>query len=233
MKLKRSVFYVFLLTFVMAAFVASVSAAKSPTGNGSESGKHYTLNFLGKKWNKGDFADTVGNPVVKNDNGHRIFVKLEGKTRILLQKAPEGESFNVIDADGTDGKAIFQLPDPDPVIVENEFVSADYTVYIRMLGKPSGQADMNSGFIDEYGVAWISLETIQLRQDDSGTVSRKSPPKFEDVTKELFTIYIDITDDGVDNPQRYGIFDNELYQYFWDYNNSGLRHVQIRFYPVD
>ena len=102
-------------------------------------------------------------------------------------------------------------------------------MYIRVLGKPDGWADMWSGFTDENGTDWLSLEVIELRQS-GGKVNRQSPPKFVDVTKELTTIYVDMDGDSI--PERYGLFDNALWEYFWDYDNHGLRHVQLRFYPV-
>ena len=66
--------------------------------------------------------------------GHRIFVPLEGKTRILLAEAPEGQSFAVLDANGTKGPAKFQLPNPDP---DGDGTTV-YSVYARALGKPGG-----------------------------------------------------------------------------------------------
>jgi hypothetical protein len=228
---------------IIAGGLVAVNAGNNNNGNGAPSGHHYTLNILGKDWDNGNYADTDLNPVIRDDNGRRIFVKLgrEGamqKTRILLQEAPIGESFDVIDADGTDGKAIFQLPKPDTIVddggtpydpSDDTVTSANYYAYIRILGKPEGWANMYSGFIDEYGNPWLSLEIIELRQV-GGDVNRKSPPKFVDVTKELTTIYVDITNDDIYNPQRYGLFDNALWDYFWDYDNYGLKHVQIRFY---
>jgi hypothetical protein len=99
-------------------------------------------------------------------------------------------------------------------------------VYIRALGKPDGTTDMWSGFIDEYGNEWLSLEVIELSRG-------KGKSSFEDVTKELTTIYVDITDDGIDNQLRYKLFDNELWEYFWDYDNitterlvEELEHIQ-------
>ena len=166
-------------------------------GNGAPSGSHFNLNLIGMSTEKQGEMD--------NNNGHRIFVKLIGKTRILLQ---EGD-FAVIDADGT------------TYVPEN----AKYKVYIRALGKPGGNAHMWSGFIDEYGNEWLSLETIELSRS-------KGKSTFQDITKELTTIYVDITDDAVDNPVRYKLFDEELWEYFWDYDNNGLRIVQLRFYPV-
>jgi uncharacterized protein (DUF2249 family) len=47
---------------------------------------------------------------------------------------------------------------------------------------------------------------------------------------ELTTIYVDITDDDTDNPVRYNLFGNNLWEYFWDYDNSGLKLLQMRIY---
>lgn len=82
---------------------------------------------------------------------------------------------------------------------------------------------MWSGFIDEYGNEWLSLEVINLSRG-------KGKSSFEDVTKELTTIYVDMDADST--PERYKLFDEELWTYFWDYDNNGLRIVQLRFYPV-
>lgn len=205
---------------IFAGGLVAVQGGNDNNGNGAPSGHHYTLNLLGKNWDKDES--------VMDNNGHRIFVGLGNdeqmvKTRIHLF---EGD-FNVLDCDGTDGEAAFQLPEPDTVVVDGEVVSANYYVYIRVLGKPEGWAEMYSGFTDEYGGEWISLEKITLGQTGQ-QVNRKSPPKFVDVTKELTTIYVDMDGNGV--PERYGLFDNELWSYFWDFDNNGLRHVQLRFY---
>lgn len=223
---------------IFAGGLIAVQGGNDNKGNGAPSGPHYTLNILGKDWEKDE--DTS----VYDNNGHRIFVRLDGKTKIWLTN---GTDFNVIDADGTDRHAEFQLPKPDTIVdnggtpddpSDDTVIGSRYYAYIRILGKPEGWADMYSGFINESGVQFLSLEVIELRQyesDGSGNpnhklVTRESPPKFEDVTKELTTIFVDITDDDVYNPQRYGLFDDELWDYFWEYDNHGLKHVQIRFY---
>ena len=74
------------------------------------------MNIIGVPKNK-----TVS---MDGNNGHRIFVPLSGKTKILLK---EGDTFQVLDANGTDGEAIFQLPDPDP---DGDGVT-EYSVYVR------------------------------------------------------------------------------------------------------
>ena len=127
----------------------------------------------------------------------------------------------------------------DPDVLPDTLVSAAYSVYIRVLGKPQGWAEMYSGFYDPAtDSTWISLESIILKQTVEITdtdpyvtyVYRSSPPKFSDVTKQLLTIYMDMNLDGI--PERYSVFDNALYTYFWDYDNNGLKHVQLRFYLI-
>ena len=45
-------------------------------------------------------------------------------------------------------------------------------------------------------------------------------------------IQVDIDGDLDLDTVRIGIFDPLLYSYFWDYDNNGLRLVQMRFVPV-
>lgn len=207
MKIYATTAIVILMLSVAMAVVPYTLAAKNVTGNGAPSGPHYNLNIIGvPKEKKGGTWD---------NNGHRIFVKLWSKdTKIMLLK---GESFNVIDSDGTDGKATLQLMDPYP----GDTTDAVYRIFVRALGKPGGSANMTSGFIDELGNEWYSLENVTLTRN-------KGQSKFSDKTLELTTIFIDF--DGDDAAERYYIFDNELWQYFWDYDNNGLKLLQIRIY---
>jgi len=192
------------------ALVACMLPASAATGNGAPSGTHYNLNIIGVPKEKTGGTWT--------NDGHRIFVPLNGKTNIWLQA---GDAFNVLDADGTDGSARLQLLDPYP----GTATTSTYRIYVRALGKPGGSMKMTSGFVDEYGNYWYSLENVTLTRN-------KGKPVFSDKTLELTTIYADITDDGIDNPVRYNLFDNALYNYFWNYDNSGLKLLQLRFYMV-
>ena len=223
---------------VLTILVTSTFLTTTPmtfAGNGAPSGTHYNLNVIGvpvdKKGNFIDYAPTTpdlyNNPPSAHDNGHRIFVDLYNgatSTKIWLV---QGDDFQVIDPDGTDGSATLQLKDPfltdDPPTSPNYWV-VEYQIFVRALGKPNGEAWMTSGFLDEYGNAWLSLETVHLVRSKNG------PPKFDDRTLELTTIYVDMDADGI--PERYRLFDEALYQYFWDYNNQGLKLLQIRFYEI-
>jgi hypothetical protein len=178
-------------------------------GHGGPHGPHYNLNLIGVKKDK--------NPNMDCGQGRRIFVKLWGNTKIMLREAPEGESFEVLDCNGTDGLAKFQLPDPFP---EDDLVTA-YVVYARALGTPGGWSHVTTCAVDEEGDTVCSGEYLELKRTHG-------QPKFQNATKQLLTLCVDIDDDG--DLERVGLFDDALEGYFWDYDNHGLKLAQLRFY---
>ena len=204
-----------LLASLLATLTATAFATPVDKGNGAPNGPHYNLNIIGvPKEKKGEMSG----------NGNVIFVKLWGAdTKINLVP---GDDFAVLDKDGTDGRAELQLMDPYP---EDESPGINtgeepiYRIYIRALGKPDGEVGITSGFTDENGDNWYSLESINLTRSHGRS-------RFTDKTLELTTIYVDITDDQTDNPVRYNLFGNESWDYFWDYDNSGLKLLQMRIY---
>ncbi|MHC4187064.1 MAG: hypothetical protein ACYSRQ_02620 [Planctomycetota bacterium] len=240
----------FIISIIAVMALSTITWAKP--GHGAPKGHHYTLNLLGKAWDDKDPIDNCG-------NGHRIFVNLgesvknsKGKggksslnsiTEILLIQNFDDE-FDVLDCDGTDGEAAFTLPDPnDP--------SSDctrYSVWARALGKPGGSASMNTcaTYTDPTGLVWIgcSNEMVDLTRKKGQakkTATNEGKPgtqKFVDVSKELLTICVPVCVDYNDIDQtceevvweRRYIFDDELEDEYWKYNNSGLRHAQLRFY---
>jgi hypothetical protein len=109
------------------------------TGNGAPSGPHYNLNIIGVDNPKNFDYNTVDQQNTQGQ-GHRIFVPLDGNAKILLR---EGD-FSVLDANGTDGIAAFQLPKPDS---NNDGITS-YSVFIRGLGKTGGTATMSSCITD-------------------------------------------------------------------------------------
>jgi hypothetical protein len=195
------------------AMVLSMIPSTAASGNGAPSGAHFNLNVIGVSNVK--TADIT--------SGGRIFVPLEGRSYIWLEC---GDTFKVLDGNGMDKNgARLQLPDPylgtyDPA---TGAANAQYRIYVRALGKPDGSAKMTSGFVDEYGNYWYSLECVDVCR-------KKGQSVFADKTLELTTVYVDITDDGIDNPLRYDIFGEEMYNYFWCYDNCGLKVLQMRFY---
>ena len=177
------------------------------TGNGAPSGPHYDLNIIGVP--KGKTADMTG------DNGHRIFVPLDGTTKILLSPG----DFQVLDGNGTDGSAAFQLPNPDPT----NSGTTTYSVFARSLGKPGGTSFMVTCASDSTGTTFCSTDT-------SFNVRSKGKSSFTNVSKELLYIYADIDGDGTID--RVPLFDSRLQDYYWSYDNNGLKVLQLRFYQL-
>jgi hypothetical protein len=99
------------------------------------------------------------------------FVNLEGKTGILLT---DGD-FSVLDANGTDGKAAFQLPAPDP---KNDGV-ATYSVWARALGKPGGFSSLTTGATD------TATEEVVFSMEAKVFTRSTGKSHFEDISKQL------------------------------------------------
>lgn len=200
--------------FAIAALAVVVYPADSgATGNGAPSGAHYNLNIIGVPKNK--TANMTGN------SGHRIFVPLEGSTKIMLSVG----DFQVLDANGTDGSASFRLPVADAT----NSGTTSYSVFIRALGgKGKGSATMVLCGVDEFGEEVCSNSDLNLNNNTR-------PSKFTNVTGYLLYLYdvwIDTDGDGVGDVHynRIPLFSDLLQDYFWGYDNNGLKLAQLRFY---
>ena len=176
--------------------------------NGAPSGAHYNLNIIGVQKNKS--ASMSGNM------GHVIFVPLSGSTKIKLSEG----SYQVLDANGTDGSASFQLPNPDP----DGDGRTSYSVFARALGKPGGSARIATCATDPLTGEEVCSTLNYVAVRGTGKSS------FTNVSRELLYLYTDLDGDGVE--ERYSLFDSRLEDYFWQYDNSGLKLLQLRFYEV-
>lgn len=196
--------------FPQAASKKTKTVSQTSSGNGAPSGSHYNLNIIGVPKNK--TADMTGNV------GRRIFVPLEGSCKINLSLG----DFQVLDGNCTDGPASFQLPSPDPT---NSGVT-QYSVYARALGKPGGRSSMTPCATDTLtGDTYCSVyTTVSVRN------TGKDAQKFTNISKQLLYVYADVNGDG--NIERYPLFDSALQEYYWQYDNSGLKLLQLRFYPI-
>ena len=182
-------------------------AAVAGQGNDMPSGSHYNLNLIGVE----DKTATMD-----GNNGHRIFVKLWGPTKIYLRQG----DFNVIDANGTDSNgATFQLPAADADCDGD----SDYGVFVRELGTPWGGATMTTCLYDKQdpNTTYCSSESVTLARETG-------KPRTQEVTKKLLTVLYDI--DGDTDLDRTPLFGDDSYGYLWDYANRGLRLAQLRFY---
>jgi hypothetical protein len=215
-KMKKILAFTLILALTLA-FTYSMAFA----GNGAPNGAHYNLNIIGVKDKTAEMTGA---------HGHVIFVKLYGNTKIWLCESGEGEEgdecadvdgFRVLDKNGTDKDgALFALPNPDP---DGDGVTV-YSVYARALGKPGGSSTTTTCATDPVdGEEVCSVYTLVLKRD-------KGQSKFTNVSKELLYIYVDLDGDG--DTERYPLFDDRLEDYFWSYDNNGLKLLQLRFYEV-
>ncbi len=215
-----------LVTALSAAFVLSLFVFNYPkqaqkssasntapttntmTGTGAPSGAHYNLNLIGVP--KGKTASMTGG------DAHRIFVPLVGNCKINLSLG----SFQVLDGNCTDGPSSFQLPNPDP---DNDGTTT-YSVWARALGKPGGSSKQTTCATDvATGEEYCSVySSVQVRS--------KGGSKFTDVSRDLLYVYADLNADGTN--ERYNLFNDALQDYYWNYDNNGLKLLQLRFYEV-
>ena len=249
----KKIFGILLAVVLVATILPSAVSAD----NGAPDAKLlYHLNIIGVKYDKSMDNDT------EKANGNVIFVDLEGPSKINLV---EGDDFAVLDKNGTDQDgATFQMPDPglDAYIVGDKGgadTEADYSVWVRPLGKPGGFttittcADLlESGFESYFSNKQLKIIHNVVDSDFGGYMSieqvtqpitlrtngKNGKVQFTDVTAELLTIVFLVTieyDDGggIVTEQVYvrvPIFDPMLENEYWKYDNSSLKLLQVRFY---
>ena len=213
---------------VSMIFASGTLQAQALTGNGAPNGAHYNLNLIGMKK-----TDKLPNDA---NNGHRIFVKLYGTSKIYLT---EGD-FTVLDADATDSNGGgFQLPAPcadgtgtvscGDDSNANPSPNRSYWVYARALGKPGGSATMTTCFTDpttNIDYCLLGYLSVPLQRDPGKSI-------FTNVTKELTTLCFDSNPDpSITTIVCEDIFSDNNKDYFWNYDNNGLRVTQLRFYEA-
>jgi len=217
------------LVLLGLALVASPAFAQKVAGNGAPSGGHYNLNIIGHDTCLGgEFTDSsrhVISVLLRFSDGSQngqLYSTLDKRNKIFLQP---GSEFRVLDGSACNG-AQFQLPAD---------VSTAWTVWARALGKPGGSASVTScaaGAGEDGTIGTADDEIVCSTADNVLDLNRvKGPGKFVNVTDKLLYVCADTTGDGVCDTSI-PLFDSQLYDYFWDYDNNGLRLAQLRFYPV-
>lgn len=212
-----------LIAIVLAVtLVATISGvALAGQGNGLPSGPHYNLNLIGMEKGK--------NENMGCGNGDRIFVQLSKTGRVSTKINLQEGDFGVIDCDGTDGEATFQLPNPDP----DNTGTTEYSVYLRLRGKPGGDIIMQTcgEYVPVEGVYCSDLKVVESRETGHGK------NKFNNVSAELLYIYAWVCVEEDDYGEcvdweymRVPLFAEDWQGFFWDYDNNGVRLAQLRFY---
>lgn len=222
------------LLVLAAVVVAAGLAAPTLAAGINLSGPHYNLNVIG--------VENPKNTPMTASNRHTIFVGLGGKnssvtSRIYLTPGPfavcDGNAFDPAYAcDGTtvvaQQGAVFQLPCntlvPTDTGCANGVLSAPYQIWARALGTPGGSATVTTCAFDDTSALICSTENAVLSRS-------KGKSMFYNVTTPLTTINACFDVAAVVTCETVSLFDPALQDYFWQYANSGLRLLQLRFYP--
>ncbi len=181
-------------------------------------------------------------------NRHTIFVAL-GATKASDPNPVTTDiwltpgEFQVCDGNGFDaaydcsGKligrgngAVFQLPCntavPTDFTCDQSKASASYQVWGRALGQPGGSATITTCAFDDLGTLICSSENT-LNVFSRG----KGKQTFQNVTSALTTLQSVCFDlGGIVTCGSVSLFNSVLQDYFWQYDNNGLRLAQIRLY---
>jgi hypothetical protein len=185
------------------------------------SGPHYNLNIIGVANPKtADMTDT---------SRHTLFVPLSGSVKITYIA---GTEFQVLDGNCTDADGCTIEVPSDPL------GDLCYDVYATGLGKPNaGQVIVNASCTID-GLIGSCADALLL---DTFTVDRpKGKPRRQNIS-DVFraTGCVDlggvegICDTGDLQFNNVWIFNiPQLLDYFWDYTNTGLRLMQVRFYQT-
>ena len=205
-------------------------------GNGAPSGAHYNLNIIGVEKGK-------SSPMTGSDR-HTIFVALGKEDSVTSKIYLTPGEFHVCDGNAFDPAfdcngnqiqaqgAVFQLPCntniPADITCEGGTVSASYEVWGRALGQPGGGAVITTCATDPLlnGAIICSTEnTLRV------FVRRSGKSTFTNVTNQLTSLVADI--DGNGTFERVALFSGGLVDFFWQYDNNGLRLAQLRFYLLE
>jgi hypothetical protein len=224
---------------VLSAAVASIPGF-AKNGNGiNVNGAHYNLNIIGV-----DNPKTA--PLTFSDR-HTIFVGLGGKDSTVQSKIylTPGD-FQVCDGNAFDAAydctgaqiqgqgAVFQLPCNTNVTADitcaDGIASASYQVWGRALGQPGGSAVITTCATDATGIVVCST-------DNTLDVFNRHPGKqtFTNVTQQLTTLtgcFFATPTATTLTCETVPLFSGGLVDFFWQYDNNGLRLAQLRFYLV-
>ncbi len=203
-------------------------------GNNAPSGPHYNLNIIG--------VDNPKTSPMTDSSRHSIFVGLgSSDTKITSKIYLIPGDFAVCDGNAFDPAfdclgaqiqaqgAVFQLPcntaAPSNITCAMGTVSASYTIWARALGKPGGSAIVTTCATDETGAVICST-------DNTMNVLIRNPGKmtFTNVTKELTTLSACYIQNGTTICQTVPLFSGGLKDFFWQYDNNGLKLAQLRLY---
>jgi len=232
------------LLIIGIVFALTAGSALAQNNNPCPGDKEYQFNIIGMAKGK--------TPDMTNNDGHRIFVNLDGKTKISMTGDTDpvtaglqcGDKFDVLDANGTGvgGEAKILVP-CDPLTADNLDPNVCFDVYATPLGTPGGHADVD--VVCAFDATCIGCNIDQgscaTGPIDFTLAGHNGKPVTQDITKYFRASgcidlggVVGVCDAGDIDFNNEWIFNiAELEYYYWDYDNDGNRIVQIRFCDVE
>ncbi len=162
-------------------------------------------------------------------------------------RATHAGDFGVIDANATDGDgAILGLPDPCAGTSSTDGCTPTYAIWARAI-TGNGSATITT-CADETGTGFDGEDDVWCGSNGI-TLSRQTARKAVEVTNSLLYLTISVNDatdpqlaacidpdgDATDGqPDEYNVylFDRCFENYFWNYDNNGLKNLELRFYSA-
>src|SRR5262249_7459198 len=161
------------------------------------------------------------------NNQNDIFVPLQGKCQINLVPASTTD-LQVMQPDCVNNPpASFELPAPCSISQTTGLCTSATTVYsvwARALGKPGGSSSTTTCATDPTDGAQV----CSIGQFVSMQMRKSGKPSFSDVSPDLLFLTTCVNGKSVSTP----IFSPNYQNYFWQYDNQGLKLLQLRFYQV-
>jgi hypothetical protein len=127
--------------------------------------------------------------------------------------------------------ASFQLPCNNlitagvggPIVVPcTTGASADYTVWVRVTGTPSGPGGGGTITTCAYDFTVPNTPVLVCSTNNSGVLVKTKTNKFTNVTNALTSL--------VAGGKTTALFQSPYQFFFWDYDNNGNKVLQLRFY---
>ena len=162
-------------------------------------------------------------------------------------RATHAGDFGVIDANATDGDgALFGLPDPCAGDLSTDGCSPTYGIWARAL--TGGGSVTLTTCADETGSGFDGEDDVWCGSNGI-TLSRQTARKAIEVTGSLLYLTISVNDatdpdlaacidpdgdatDGLPDQYNVYLFDRCFENYFWNYDNNGLKNLELRFYSA-
>ena len=258
--MKKILFILLAMTLVVALVpgLASAATEDDPRDNGYD--RLYKFNIIGVDSQKNnDVMENNGKRIFVDLYGPSAIYLVESGTGAAEAIDPDEFAILDSNGTDDDG-ALIALPDPDldPYNLSNkgeaDTLSA-YSIFIRSLGKPGGAANITTcaDLLDSNFAGLLSgkfVRTLNRAGAYGGNASVEQVPqsitarpqgksKWYNVTAELTTIVfkveVDIAEEGQE-PNiiieyiRVPIFDPIIENEYWEYNNNGLKNLQVWIY---